>query len=41
MSLILKTYKPEDRKPKLKNFITRANIALEKYKMKNQDHFFC
>lgn len=35
MSLILKTYKAEDRKPKLKNFITRANIALERYRSKN------
>ncbi|CAK67262.1 unnamed protein product (macronuclear) [Paramecium tetraurelia] len=41
MSLILKTYKPEERKPKLKNFITRANVALEKYRLKHQEYYFC
>ena len=35
MSLLLKTYKPEDRKPNLKNFILNANRALERYRFRN------
>lgn len=41
MSLILKTFKAEDRKPRLKNFITRANVALEKYRHRTQEFQFC
>ena len=41
MSLLLKTYKPEDRKPNLKNFILNANRALERYRFRNQEFLFC
>lgn len=41
MSLILKTFKAEDRKPNLKNFISRANVALERFKNKTSEYLFC
>lgn len=41
MSLILKTHKIEDRKRILKDYIAKANKALERYRDRNREVNYC